>query len=112
MTRLEREKQVQKQKNIIYLCSIAFIIILIILVAGKITGNSLKAEASLDGSYVYETVIIEDGDTLWSIAQANHNSYAGSLEEYINEIKVVNNLNSDFIEAGEYLILPLYQGSL
>lgn len=72
----------------------------------------LIVPASADtGSYTdlksYESYLIKEGDTLSSIAA----SHAGRLshvtaKEYVNEIMRLNNIESEYITAGEYLLLP------
>lgn len=108
MTRAERVKQVQRQKTILYSCCIAVVLILIVFVLIELSNNSMEAKASEDGRYIYESVLVETGDTLWSIASEHQDSYNGSLDEYIEEIMAINNLSTGCIDAGEYIIIPVY----
>lgn len=50
----------------------------------------------------YETIIVAEGDTLWSIA----NSLEGNVRENIYNIKEVNNLESSMIYVGQELLVP------
>lgn len=50
----------------------------------------------------YETIIVAEGDTLWSIA----NSLGGNVRENIYNIKEVNNLESSMIYVGQELLVP------
>ncbi len=50
----------------------------------------------------YETIIVAEGDTLWSIA----NSLEGNVRENIYTIKEVNNLESSMIYVGQELLVP------
>ncbi|MCH5252125.1 MAG: LysM peptidoglycan-binding domain-containing protein [Lachnospiraceae bacterium] len=57
----------------------------------------------------YESVLIREGDTLTSLSE----QYAGdrshfSSQEYMTAIISLNNLSSEYIEAGNYLLLPNY----
>ena len=56
----------------------------------------------------YKSVIIEKGDTLWSIALQNIESDADDVHAYIKEVKKMNGLRDDTITAGMYLIIPCY----
>ena len=50
----------------------------------------------------YETIIVAEGDTLWSIA----NALEGNVRENIYNIKEVNNLESSMIYVGQELLVP------
>ncbi len=108
MTRIEREQQVQKQKSILYSCGIAVVVILIIFVILGIRNNSMEAQASVDGKYIYKSVMVDAGDSLWSIATEHQDEYLGSVDEYIEEIMSINGLITEDINAGEYVIIPVY----
>ena len=51
----------------------------------------------------YKSIEILAGDTLWEIAQEYRTADYDSLHAYINELKAVNGLTSDEIQAGQYL---------
>ncbi len=58
----------------------------------------------------YQSVLVKDGDTLTSIASqhAKENSYY-SDEKYMEAIIGLNNLESQHIKAGTYLLLPNFK---
>lgn len=59
-----------------------------------------------DKSFI--TIEIGNGDTLMSLAQ----EYAVSsvdYSDYIEEVKSINNLKSDTIHSGCYLLIPIYE---
>ncbi len=53
----------------------------------------------------YESVLIEDGDTLWSIAEEYYGSV--NIPYQVDQIKKLNGIASDKITAGNYLLLQL-----
>jgi cell division protein YceG involved in septum cleavage len=57
-----------------------------------------------------ESVLIKKGDTLSAIAEkyAPEMSHV-SPEEYQKQIVALNNLNSEYIQAGHYILLPNYR---
>lgn len=57
----------------------------------------------------YREVEIQSGDSLWSIAKENMNPGFSDIYEYIHEIKTCNNLASDKITSGCYLVVPYYE---
>ena len=56
----------------------------------------------------YKSVLIESGDTLWSIA-AKYKAAGMNTSSLVEEIKRMNGLSNDQIIAGNYLIIPYYQ---
>jgi cell division protein YceG involved in septum cleavage len=54
----------------------------------------------------YESVRIAGGDSLWSIAE----KYRGTenTADFVAELKVLNSLSSDRIQAGAYLLVPIH----
>ena len=61
----------------------------------------------------YKVVEVKDGDSLWSIAKENMSAkedYSGftDIYQYIHEIKKCNNMKSDQVNAGCYLMIPYY----
>ncbi|MDF2987072.1 MAG: Peptidoglycan-binding LysM [Eubacterium sp.] len=54
----------------------------------------------------YETVTINSGDTLWSIAQ-QYNSDNRDIRGYIHDIKKLNNLDSSLLIENTSIIIPV-----
>ncbi len=63
------------------------------------------AAQGADTGEVFKTVVVEKGDTLWDIANANYEG--GDVRQYIRQIRKVNNLSDHTIFEGETLKLPL-----
>lgn len=70
----------------------------------------LKA-ATMSFSYVpdtqreYKTVVVCNGDSLWSIASQYT---SGDIRHKIDDIKAFNNLKNDSLTVGDHLLIPLY----
>lgn len=57
-----------------------------------------------------ESVLVKKGDTLSSIASQYANEYSHvPASEYLEQIRRLNNLSSEYITAGNYLLLPNYK---
>lgn len=71
----------------------------------------VKAQESAN-DIQYKVVEIKNGDSLWSIAKENmdntNNSGFINIYQYIHEIKRCNNMKSNKINAGCYLMVPYY----
>lgn len=53
----------------------------------------------------YKSIEIQPGDTLWDIAEETITSEYDSVSEYVQVLKDMNNLDSDDIQAGQYLMI-------
>ena len=71
----------------------------------------VKAQESAN-DIQYKVVEIKKGDSLWSIAKENMDNTNDSgfinIYQYIHEIKRCNNMKSNQINAGCYLMVPYY----
>ena len=56
----------------------------------------------------YKIVEIQKGDTLWSIAKENYEGFP-NIKCYIKELKLCNQLKTDRITTGKYLVVPYYE---
>lgn len=74
----------------------------------------LNNPASADsGTYTelksYETYLVKEGDTLNAIARDNAGRFSRTTsEEYMQDMIEFNNLESEYIQAGQYILLPNY----
>lgn len=70
----------------------------------------VKADKRIEYKKSFKSIEVMSGDTLTSIASKYAISEA-DYEDYIEEVKNINNLKSDTIHAGCYLMIPIYQMS-
>ena len=94
--------------GIIIKLSILFAIVctaLVIVLSGK---NIIQAEEDQYPVKYYTSISIQPGDSLWSIACRYSDGHYSSIQEYIDELKSINNLTSDTIHAYEYLLVPYF----
>ena len=56
----------------------------------------------------YKSIEIEDGDTLWGIAEKYMSNEYDSVQEYIAELKEINQLVTDDIQSANYLTVIYY----
>lgn len=107
-----RLKKVQRTREIRYRVSIAFVVVTMLVIAFSINLFMIKSKASSENSDVkykyYTSVMIESGETLWDVAKDFSTEEFASLENYIKEVKSINNLKSDKIYAGQEIIVPYY----
>lgn len=78
-------------------------------VEGKLTNTSVVYAEEHLSDLQYKIIEIAYGDTLWSIAKENMTPGFHDINEYIDEIKECNQLTTDDINYGGYLMIPYYE---
>ena len=82
------------------------IVILLCTFALSTLATAKHTQAAQRGTQTtYESILIAGGDSLWSIAQQYHG--IEETADFVEELKVLNNLSSDRIQAGSYLLVPV-----
>ena len=66
------------------------------------------ANHAIEYNKSFITIEISNGDTLMSIAQ-EYTVSSVDYSDYVEEVKSINNLKSDTIHSGCYLLIPVYE---
>lgn len=85
------------------------IIVLSIIYIGITKSEAPASNASNASQKYYTCITVEDGDTLWDIAETYRTEEYGSIQEYIDEVLSINSMNTDVIVAGTNLLVPYYE---
>ena len=85
-----------------------FVFVLFLVVIFALPQKAAAAGDINARTYTITSVEIEEGDSLWSIASEYYTDEFSSLQRYISEIKRMNNLSSDKLYAGNFLLIPHY----
>lgn len=83
----------------------------IMVIALSVFSMTAKADTNANANKYkyYESHLIEQGESLWSIAEANMDEdYYDSIQDYIEEIKEVNGFSKDKLQSGNYILIPYY----
>lgn len=103
-----RAKVVARRRMILLLTTILLITIGSVVFGSIFSSAQTNAEESGIQYKYYKSIQIEKGDSLWSIAKEYcTDAYAGT-QEYVDELKEINNLTSDEIHYGQHLIVVYY----
>ncbi len=100
------------RKKIIYRLPVLIIPTIILILYFCISFNShVSAEyGGLNDISSVESVLVRKGDTVTSIAERYAQEYSYiSVRQYMKDILDLNNMNSDHIQAGNYILLPIYR---
>ena len=102
----KRERAVKMQKRIIFITLVTIVSLIILL------GSSIHALANSNDNRpvnkYYTSITVEDGDTLWDIADEYISGYNVDKAEYVNEISELNNLSDGNIHAGQSIVVAYY----
>jgi hypothetical protein len=105
LNKIRRERELRRH-ILIFTVSAAVAIIL------TIAGGSLISRAQEPGTPVfykyYTSIRIDEGDTLWSLADSYADENFKSREAFIQEVVRTNHLLDETICEGDYLIVPYY----
>ena len=102
-----RKKQVRRNILLLILSTIILSSLLVFFASMSIQASDMEHQQQVSYKY-FKSIYITQGDTLWSIAEANMDEHYSSQKEYINEVKRMNSLTSDHIVCGSYLIIPYF----
>ena len=105
--KIKRRKQVAKQKMMLLLVTV-FIITVGSIVFGSIFSSANNPERNFKQHKYYKSIVIEDGDSLWSIAEDYCTETCDDTRAYVNELKELNGLSSETIYEGQHLLVIYY----
>jgi hypothetical protein len=91
----------------LFIGGIALVLLFGVFMAGSFSRNDRVAASTHNQKY-FKCIDIGTEDSLWSIADTYITEEYSSMEAYIDEVKSINNLNSDIIYSGATLVIPYY----
>lgn len=84
-----------------FLSFITITMLLTIIISLLISNAAIGKQES-----IYQTIVIKNGDSIWSIAQKNNNY--DSMEEYVDKIYKLNKLSDSNVYPGQKILIPKY----
>ena len=104
----KRKRQVCRNRWLLVLtAAVAAAFISILAGSRLVSAHGSSEEEPVDYKY-YKSIEVEEGDSLWRIAETFMNDEYDSITSYIEEIKTMNQLESDHIQEGQYLTVAYY----
>lgn len=88
---------------------VGLLLIGILLTANLFIGKENKVSANSSSYRYYKSIQIQNGDTIWSIAEESITPEYESVQDYVDDILNFNNMINDKIYAGEYIVVPYYK---
>lgn len=103
-----RVKIVARRRMFLLLAMILFITIGSVIFGSIFSSAQANAEESGIEYKYYKSIVIQEGDSLWSVAKEYQDDKYENTQEYIDELKELNNLSSDRIHEGQHLMVVYY----
>lgn len=104
-----KEKRAAIKRRKLRLVGLIFFVLLLLSVTTIHTAAAAKGEVSvLERDKYYTSIKIDAGATLWDIAEEYMTEEYASVEDYIEEVKEINHMESDMIYTDAYLCIPYY----
>ncbi len=101
-----RARALAKRRMVLLLMTVLFITLGTIVFGSCFT---LAKDNDTEQEYKYYTSItIQEGDSLWSIAEEYKTEHYESTKEYVDELVVLNDLTSETIHTGQHLMVVYY----
>lgn len=94
-------------RNIVIIITVVIVLVICIILKSFFFHPKQQTEEE-SGYKSYTSIEIRPGDSLWSIASEHMTEEYESVRDYVKEIKSLNDLKSDEIHAGKFLLIPYY----
>ena len=107
-----KKRRVNAKKRSLFIKMVTGVVIVAAVILFLVIMNSAKVKTNAGvntGTKFYRSVMVEKGDTLWSIAKENVSPGQEDIRALVNEIKDINNLTRDEITYGANIIIPYYE---
>ena len=88
--------------------SIVLITLFLSFICGSVIVKAGNDRAASNERLYYTSIVVNEGDTLWDIAQEYMTEEYDTAHVYIKEVMESNHLESTGIIEGQMLILPYY----
>ena len=92
------------KKSILAVCMLLTVFALLMITSGT---TSAGEEQEVKTKF-YTSYDIQQGDTLWSVAEQYMCAEYGSIYDYIDEVRSINHIYGDQLTAGMHICIPYY----
>lgn len=104
-----RAKALAKRRMVLLLATLLLITVGTILFGSCFSSLAKDNVSAANQEYKYYTSIeIQEGDSLWSIAEQYKSEHYESTQAYIDELVVLNDLRTETIHEGQHLMVVYY----
>lgn len=98
-----RIRQIRRNRRIAFTVIVITLVVLFVMLFDRLYVTAEKPSA-----YKYYTdVRVQNNDTLWTIAERYMTEEYDSIEDYVHELREINNLGC-VVEYGQQIMVPYY----
>lgn len=101
-----RRKQEMRRNFLIILMTVCLVVTLAVSV-GSFLSNAKTKDEPVCHKY-YASIVVESGDSLWSLAGDHMGPQYANRGDYVKEVMRINSLTNDKIVSGQHLVIPYY----
>lgn len=104
---IAKRKRQQRIRGIMSISALVLSIIVVFSISGLVT-NARSTSDKQEYKY-FMSYEVEQGDSLWSIASEHCDEHYESIDDFIEEICIINSLSDEsHLITGNHLIIPYY----
>ncbi len=96
------------RRRLSFVSAVFIFAIVLVILGSSVASAKGSSDVDNDREKCYKSITIEKGDSLWSIAEEYLSEEYDSVEEYIDELMIMNNLKNSTINAGNSLLVTYY----
>lgn len=96
-----------KKNRVVFSLVTIIVLVVTIMCSVRFVVSAKSDKSASDINTYYQSVRVESGDTLWSIA-SEYCPDTKEITDYIEEIKSINSIKNELIKAGDYIIISIY----
>lgn len=105
----KHRRNIARKRMMLLLVTVLFITVGSI-VFGSCFSSAQDSDQSSQQQYkYYKSIEIKAGDSLWNIAKEYRTDAYDSTQEYVNELIILNNLSSEYLQEGQHLLVAYYE---
>ena len=86
-----------------------FLIALFVIIVSSFSFIFISGISASNSVSQYQCVEVQAGDTVWALAK-KHRPKNMDIRKFIGEINELNDLSGKTIEAGDMILMPVYNG--
>lgn len=109
--KMKKRRQLAKRRMVLLLIAL-FVITVGSIICGSIFSTAKDPATDIPQHKYYKSITIEQGDSLWSIAEEYHTDAYEDIQDYIDELIQLNGLTSKTIHEGQHLVVAYYDAEL
>lgn len=103
-----KKRRYARIKRMMTIVSVMIISVCVLLFGSAFASAHGTADDSLVSRKYYKSIVVNEGDSMWTIAGQYQSEEYQSRQEYIDEVMEINQMKSTTLYENQKLIVPYY----